>query len=147
MSPAKAKSSFNRLYEPYDLNVAHKSKLFQITQSKEQVIREYDWNNLPEWFTQKWHVDFFPITRDYIEAKYVWHKLQGNNVVANQYALVDYPERLVKNLSEPPFWFSIYKQWFIKYNDNGELVVRITLDNPDSLLGIGIFTKRGNTDG
>lgn len=134
--------SFNRLYEPYDLNAAHKVKLLQKQQPREQVIREYDWNNLPEWFTQAWYVDFFPITREYIEARRLWYSLRGQERLAKQYSLVDYPERLIKNLSDPLFWFSIYKDWFIKYNDNCELVARIAIDKPDSRLGIGVFNER-----
>jgi hypothetical protein len=141
MPSVKSRLSFDPLYEPYDLNAAHKNRLQQ-DQPNEQIIREYDYNNLPEWFTNLWKINFFPLTKEQLKERELWYSLQNKKIVANQYALYEYPERMIQGISEPVFWLSLYKYWLIKYNEYNELVIRTHFNHPDSRLGIGIFTKR-----
>ncbi len=136
----KAKSTFNRLYEPYDLKTAHKARL-EKRQPREQIIREYDWENLPEWFTDRWHVDFFILTKEYFKRWHTWYLIQGDKKLAEQYALYDYPERMMSTITNICFWIPTYSHWLIKYNDNDEMVVRTHITNPDSRLGFGTFTE------
>ena len=137
----KSKTTFNRLYEPYDLKTAHKSKLEKY-QPREQIIREYDWENLPEWFTDRWHVDFFALTKKYFESQYICYYLRGEKDLAIQYALYDYPERMLSAITNLCCWLPIYSEWLIKYNSHGEMVVRTAIDHPDSRLGIGTFIQK-----
>jgi len=141
MPSANSRLSFNPLYEPYDLNAAHKNRLQQ-NQPREQIIREYDYNNLPEWFTDSWKIDFSPLTKEQLKERKFWYSLQGKKVIASQYALYEYPERMVQGLSEPVFWLPLYKHWLAKYNQKNELVVRIAIDKPDSRLGIATFVNK-----
>lgn len=135
------KSSFNRLYEPYCLKSAHKIKI-NGDQPKEQVIREYDYETFPDWFIQKWNIDFTVLTKHYFESKLHWYILKNNKKLSDQYALYEYPERMINAITDLQFWLPIYKHWLIKYNEYNELVVRTHINNPDSRLGIGIFTKK-----
>jgi len=137
----KVKSSFNRLYEPYCIKTAHKFKI-EGRQPREQVLREYDYATFPEWFTERWDVTFTVLTKHYFESKFLWHTLQNNKRFAEQYALYEYPERMINAITDLCFWVPIYKHWLIKYNEHDELVVRTHVNHPDSRLGIGTFTER-----
>lgn len=131
----------DKRYEPFCLTTTNKQRM-QSFSHKECIIREYDWHTLPDWFTDKWNVEFFVITKDFLKSKYIWNKLQGNKDIASDYALYDYPERFISQLSHIPLWVSYYKHWFTRYNETGELVVRTALHNPDSVFGLSTFIKK-----
>lgn len=132
--------SYNRFYEPYDLLSVHKNKL-NTCQPHKQIIREYDWEKLPNWFIQKWQVRFSVLTKDYFESQYLWYSLQGEKKFAGQYALYEYPERMINNITNFPCWLPIYREWLIKYNSQREMVIRTHINNPDTRLGLGVFTE------
>lgn len=135
----------NRLYEPYPINSSKKHCFGESihAQDREQIIREYDWKNLPSSFTQKWDIHFFILTKDYIKSKFSWHILNGEKNTAYYYSYYEYPEKLILMLSNIyPLWVPEYKNWLVKYNKNNELVMRTSINFPDTKVGIGFFKQK-----
>jgi len=129
-------SWYSRRYQ-YD-----KQKREERSQPKRQLMRESDFLKLPKKVTDKYTVTWKPFTREYFERRTTWYYLKGIKYVGDQYALYEYPQHLLKRLTGVHWWNTNQRDWLYKYNEQGELVVRAGLRQPESRFGLATFRKK-----
>ena len=115
-------------------------------QKKRQLMRESDFLKLPKSLLERYDVSFKPFTRSYFEKRTTWFYLKGVNYVADQYALYEYPQHLLKRLTGVHWHNSTQQAYLYKYNEQGELVVRAGLRQPESRFGLATFREKRLTN-
>ena len=115
-------------------------------QKKRQLMRESDFLKLPKSLLERYDVSFKPFTRSYFEKRTTWFYLKGVNYVADQYALYEYPQHLLKRLTGVHWHNSTQQTYLYKYNEQGELVVRAGLRQPESRFGLATFREKRLTN-
>ena len=125
--------------QQYNRNKRHREER---AQPKRQLMRESDFLKLPKKVTDKYTVTWKPFTRDYFERRTTWYYLKGIKYVGDQYAHFEYPGHLLKRLTGVHWWNSNQQHWLYKYNEQGELVVRAGLRQPESKFGLATFRKK-----
>ena len=115
-------------------------------QKKRQLMRESDFLKLPKSLLERYDVRFKPFTRSYFEKRTTWFYLKGVNYVADQYALYEYPQHLLKRLTGVHWHNSTQQAYLYKYNEQGELVVRAGLRQPESRFGLATFREKRLTN-
>ena len=115
-------------------------------QKKRQLMRESDFLKLPKIVLERYDVRFKPFTRSYFEKRTTWFYLKGVNYVADQYALYEYPQHLLKRLTGVHWHNTNQRDYLYKYNEAGELVVRAGLRQPESRFGLATFRKKVNNE-
>lgn len=108
---------------------------------KRQLMRESDFQKLPKSIISSYRVDFKPLTKSYFERRASFFYLKGKKYLGDQYALHDYPKDMIQRFTGIHLWNRNYMGWLIKYNDQGELVIRAGLRQPESRLGLATFRK------
>lgn len=131
-----AMSWYSRRYQ-YD-----KRKREERSQPKRQLMRESDFLKLPKKLTDIYTVTWKPFTRDYFERRTTWYYLKGIKYVGDQYAHYEYPQHLLKRLTGVHWWNSSQREYLYKYNEQGELVVRAGMRQPESRFGLATFRKK-----
>ena len=111
-------------------------------QKKRQLMRESDYLKLPKIVLQYYTVTFKPFTRDYFERRTTWFYLKGIKYVGDQYAHYEYPQHLLKRLTGVHWHNSSQRDYLYKYNEQGELVVRAGLRQPESRFGLATFREK-----
>jgi hypothetical protein len=120
----------------------HRRKKRELIVKKRQLIRESDFKNLPGPVIEAYNVDFKPLTKDYFEKRATFFYLKNKKYVGDQYALSDYPKDMIKRFTGIHLYKRQYSSWLIKYNSQGELVIRAGLRQPESRLGLATFRKK-----
>ena len=115
-------------------------------QKKRQLMRESDFLKLPKSLLERYDVSFKPFTRSYFEKRTTWYYLKGVNYVADQYALYEYPQHLLKRLTGVHWHNSTQQAYLYKYNEQGELVVRAGLRQPECRFGLATFREKRLTN-
>ena len=115
-------------------------------QKKRQLMRESDFLKLPKSLLERYDVSFKPFTRSYFEKRTTWFYLKGVNYVADQYALYEYPQHLLKRLTGVHWHNSTQQTYLYKYNEQGELVVRAGLRQPECRFGLATFREKRLTN-
>mgnify|MGYP007057105492 CR=1 FL=1 len=113
-------------------------------QNKRQLMRESDFLKLPKIVLQYYTVTFKPFTRDYFERRTTWFYLKGIKYVGDQYAHYEYPQHLLKRLTGVHWHNTNQRDYLYKYNEQGELVVRAGLRQPESRFGLATFREKKN---
>jgi len=68
--------------------------------------------------------------------------LKNKKYLADQFALNDYPDSMLRRFTSFDFYKDEYKYWLLKYNTEGELVIRAGLRQPESRLGFVTFKEK-----
>ena len=103
---------------------------------KRLIIRESDFKKLSKGFLNKYDsVIFTPLTRHYFEKRVTYYTIKGKDYLARQYLHYEYPESLLKKMTGVKFHSSDYKYWLCKYDEQGQLLIRAGLRQPESRLG------------
>ena len=111
-------------------------------QKKRQLMRESDYLKLPKIVLQYYTVTFKPFTRDYFERRTTWFYLKGIKYVGDQYAHYEYPQHLLRRLTGVHWHNNGQRDYLYKYNEQGELVVRAGLRQPESRFGLATFREK-----
>ena len=115
-------------------------------QKKRQLMRESDFLKLPKPLLERYDVSFKPFTKDYFERRTTWFYLKGIKYVGDQYAHYEYPQHLLKRLTGVHWHNSTQQAYLYKYNEQGELVVRAGLRQPESRFGLATFREKRLTN-
>lgn len=100
------------------------------------IIRESDFKKLPKSLLEKYDSAIFtPFTRYYFEKRVTYYSLKGKDYLARQYLHYEYPESLLKRMTGVKFHSAEYKYWLCKYDEQGQLMIRAGLRQPESRLG------------
>jgi hypothetical protein len=112
-------------------------------QKRRQIIREIDFNKLPKTDVAKYEsVTFTPLTKAWFEKRATFFYLKNKKYLADQFALNDYPDSMLRRFTSFDFYKDEYKYWLLKYNTEGELVIRAGLRQPESRLGFVTFKEK-----
>lgn len=111
---------------------------------KRQLMRESDFAKLPKSLLANYDVSFRPFTRMYFQKYSTWFYLKDKKYIGDQYALFDYPQHLLKRLTGVHWFDRNQSEYLYKYNEEGELVVRAGLRQPESRFGLATFRERKN---
>jgi hypothetical protein len=110
---------------------------------KRMIIRESDLNKFPKFVLDKYEALVFkPFTRDYFERRVTYFSLKGKEYLARQYLHYEYPESLLKRMTGVKFYSVNYLSWLCKYDDQGQLMIRAGLRQPESRLGFVTFREK-----
>lgn len=112
--------------------------------NKRQLIRESDFNKLPKSVLARYTVSFTPYTRNYFERRTTWYYMKGIKYVGDQYAHYEYPQQLLFRLTGVHWFNTSHRNYLFKYNEQGELVVRAGLRQPESRFGLATFREKKN---
>lgn len=115
-------------------------------QKKHQLMRESDFLKLPRHITNEYDVSFKPFTRNYFERRTTWFYLKGKQYIGDQYALYEYPRDLLVRLTGVHWHNFRQRDYLYRYNEQGELVVRAGLRQPESRFGLATFRERSKGD-
>lgn len=86
-------------------------------------------------------ISFETITKDDLMKTANWLHLKGNKAKAALYRHYDYPGTFVARLDNNEVYSTSYRNWLIKYNDDGEMEIRASLGHKKSRLGWGVFER------
>ena len=103
---------------------------------KRMIIRESDIKKLSKGFLNKYDpITFTPFTRHYFEKRVTYFTMKGKGYLARQYLHYEYPESLLKRMTGVKFHDLEYRHWLCKYDEQGQLLIRAGLRQPESRLG------------
>jgi len=123
-----------------------RQKRLNTKQKKRQLMRESDFLKLPKRITNEYEVSFKPFTRNYFERRTTWFYLKGKKYIGDQYAHYEYPRELLVRLTGVHWHNTNQKHYLFKYNEQGELVARAGLRQPESRFGLATFRERSKGD-
>lgn len=109
---------------------------------KHYIIREYDFSKLPAELKKSYDISFKPLDRAYFEKRTTFFYMKGKKYLGDQYALSEYPNHLLKRLTNITLWDRNYPEWLIKYDDQNQLQIRAGLRQPESKLGLVTFKPK-----
>jgi hypothetical protein len=108
----------------------------KVKPKKRLIIRESDLKKLPKSFVDKYEsVNFTPFTRHYFEKRVTYYTIKGKEYLVKQYLHYEYPESLLKRMTGVKLHSNEYKYWLCKYDEQGQLMIRAGLRQPESRLG------------
>ena len=111
-------------------------------QRMRQLMRESDFLKLPKRITNEYDVSFKPFTRNYFERRTTWYYLKGKKYIGDQFAHYEYPRELLVRLTGVHWHNANQKHYLFKYNEQGELVARAGLRQPESRFGLATFREK-----
>jgi hypothetical protein len=107
------------------------------------IIRELDLDKMSKRKKKQYkEIKFTPLTRNYFEKRLTYFTLKSKKYLADQYALVDYPNAMLSRLTSFKLHDRRYPSWLVKYNEIDQLSVRAGIHQPESVLGIAIFVEK-----
>lgn len=109
---------------------------------KHYIVRESDIAKLPADVRKAYDITFKPMTKEYFERRTTWFYLKGKKYLGDQYAMHDYPKDMLRRITNIPLYSTDYLNWLVRYNEEGELVIRAGLRQPESRLGLGVFKPK-----
>lgn len=110
---------------------------------KRLIIRESDFNKLPKGILEKYEsATFTPFTRQYFEKRVTYYSIKGKDYLVKQYLHYEYPESLLKRMTGVKFHTKDYLAWLCKYDEQGQLMIRAGLRQPESRLGFVTFKEK-----
>lgn len=104
------------------------------------VIRESDFEKLqksPKSLRSKKikNMKFSAFTKDFFEKRITYYALKGKKYLADQYAHFEYPSAMINKFTQFTLYDRKYVNYLMKYNENGELLIRAGLRQPQCRLG------------
>ena len=111
-------------------------------QPKRFIMRETDWKRLQKWVLTKYNVDWEPFTRPKMERRATWYLMKGTKTVAHAYLHTDYPKEMLNKLPGISWAYPQHAEHFFKWNEQGELVGRYAIHQPDHRIGLLTVRKR-----
>jgi hypothetical protein len=109
---------------------------------KHYIVRESDIAKLPADVRKAYDITFKPLIKEYFERRTTWFYLKGKKYLGDQYAMHDYPKDMLRRITNIPLYSTDYLNWLVRYNEEGELVIRAGLRQPESRLGLGVFKPK-----
>lgn len=107
------------------------------------IIRESDFDKLEKSLSKEYQrITFTPLTRNYFEKRVTFYALKGKSYLADQYAHYEYPANMLGRLTGFKLHSTQYPFWLVKYNDQGEMVIRAGLRQPESRLGFVTMVEK-----
>lgn len=101
------------------------------------IIRESDFEAISKRERSKYEsITFTPLKKEYFERRATYFALKKKQYLADQYALYDYPNAMLSRLTNVKLYNSSYKVWLVKFNTDGDLVIRAGMRQPESKLGL-----------
>lgn len=120
----------------------HTTEKKEIKMRKRQIIRESDYKKLPKRVTDNYDITFKVLTKEYFERRATFFYMKGKKYLGDQYSHYDYPKEMLLKLTGIHLWNSRYRDWLIKYNDEGEMTIKASLRQPESRIGLAVFRKK-----
>ena len=114
----------------------------RMNQPKRFIARETDWKRLPKWVLSKYNIDWEPFTRTKMERRATWYLMKGTKTVAHAYLHTDYPKEMLNKLPGVEWAYPQHSHHFFKWNEQGELVARYAIHQPDHRIGLLTVRKR-----
>jgi hypothetical protein len=111
---------------------------------KRTIIREYDLKKLPKSVTKRYDIKFTPFTRQYFEKRVTYYSLKGKEYLVRQYMHYEYPESMIRRMTGFKLYDFNYKAWLCKYDEQGNMMIRAGLKQPESQLGFATFREKNN---
>lgn len=109
------------------------------------IIREDDYVKVKKQLAKEYQrVEFTPFTKNFFERRVTFYALKGKNYLANQYAHYEYPANMLSRFTSFKLHDRRYPSWLAKYNENGEMVIRAGLRQPESRVGYLTLVEKTN---
>lgn len=110
------------------------------------IIREADFEKLPKSEKAKYqNVTFVPLTKNYFEKRATYFALKDKKYLADQYAHYEYPANMLGRLTGFKLYNRQYPFYLVKYNDDGVMVMRAGLRQPESRVGYLTLVEKEKT--
>jgi hypothetical protein len=110
---------------------------------RREIIRESEISRFPKRVTKQYEsIIFTPLTRGYFEKRITYFALKGRSYLADQFALYEYPNFMLRSFTSLKLHDDRYPYWLVKYNAQDELVVRAGLRQPESRLGFVRYVEK-----
>jgi hypothetical protein len=103
---------------------------------KRVIIREDDILKFKrKYFKQYQRIEFTPFTKSFFERRVTYFALKGKSYLADQFAHYEYPNNMLGRFTSFKLFDRRYPNWLVKYNEQGEMVIRAGLRQPESRVG------------
>jgi len=100
------------------------------------IIRETDLAKAEKKLKAKYSsVTFTPFTKKYFEKRVTYFALKGKDYLAKQYAHYEYPSNMLGRFTSFVLHDNRYPRWLVRYNEQGEMLIRAGLRQPESRVG------------
>lgn len=100
------------------------------------IIREIDFNKDRNKLQKRYQrVNFTSFTKSFFERRVTYYALKGKDYLVDQFAHYEYPANMLGRFTSFKLYDSRYPNWLVRYNDNGEMVIRAGLRQPESRVG------------
>lgn len=100
------------------------------------IIRELDLEKERKKLEKQYQrVEFTPFTQSFFERRVTYYALKGKSYLADQYAHYEYPANMLNRFTSFKLHDGRYPRWLVRYNNQGEMVIRAGLRQPESRLG------------
>ncbi len=110
------------------------------------IIRESDFDKYSKSLSKDYQsVSFTPLTKNYFEKRATYFALKNKSYLADQYAHYEYPANMLGRLTGFKLHNYNYPRWLVKYADNGDMVIRAGLRQPESNLGFVTLVEKEKT--
>ena len=110
------------------------------------IIRESDFDKYLKSLSKDYQsVSFTPLTKNYFEKRATYFALKNKSYLADQYAHYEYPANMLGRLTGFKLHNYNYPRWLVKYADNGNMVIRAGLRQPESNLGFVTLVEKEKT--
>jgi hypothetical protein len=110
---------------------------------RREIIREIEIAKFPKSLRDQYEaIVFTPLTRGYFEKRLTYFVLKGKKYIADQYALYEYPNFMLRRFTQLKLHDDRYQGWLVKYNEHDELVIRAGLRQPESRLGLVRYVEK-----
>ena len=110
------------------------------------IIRESDFDKYSKSLSKDYQsVSFTPLTKNYFEKRATYFALKNKSYLADQYAHYEYPANMLGRLTGFKLHNYNYPRWLVKYADNGNMVIRAGLRQPESNLGFVTLVEKEKT--
>lgn len=107
------------------------------------IIRESDFDKYSKSLSKDYQsVSFTPLTKNYFEKRATYFALKNKNYLADQYAHYEYPANMLGRLTGFKLHNYNYPRWLVRYADNGDMVIRAGLRQPESNLGFVTLVEK-----
>jgi len=107
------------------------------------IIRESDFDKYSKSLSKDYQsVSFTPLTKNYFEKRATYFALKNKSYLADQYAHYEYPANMLGRLTGFKLHNYNYPRWLVKYADNGDMVIRAGLRQPESNLGFVTLVEK-----
>lgn len=107
------------------------------------IIRKSDFEKYSKSLIKNYQsVSFTPLTKNYFEKRATYFALKNKSYLADQYAHYEYPANMLKRLTGFRLYNYNYPLWLVRYTDNGDMVIRAGLRQPESNLGFVMLVEK-----